>query len=50
MSYSLAATYEYQGFVDYWGGNGRRWDDDAGCLFAYLSNTTTVGDLVDQLV
>jgi hypothetical protein len=35
---------------DYWGGNGRRWDNDAGCLFAYYSTDTTLRDIVDGWV
>jgi hypothetical protein len=37
------------GMADYWGGNGRRWDDDAGCLFAYIGPDSTVKDIVDEL-
>jgi hypothetical protein len=36
--------------ADYWGGNGRRWDDDAGCLFAHYGPLTTLRDIIDQLV
>jgi hypothetical protein len=36
MTYSVTATYEYQGFVDYWGGNGRRWNDERSALVVYL--------------
>jgi hypothetical protein len=50
MSYSITATYEFDGFVDYWEENGRRWDDDAGCLFAYLHKGITCREVVDQLV
>lgn len=47
---AVNVCYEYQGYSDYWGGNGRRWDDNAGCLFAFYDNCTTYGDLVDQWV
>ena len=47
---SISATFEYYGFSDYWQGNGRRWDDDAGCLFAYASRNMTLRDVVDQWV
>jgi len=43
----LSVTHEYTGLIDYWSGNGRRWDDDAGCLFASYSTDTTLRDCVD---
>jgi len=46
----LTATYLYSGMPDYWGGDGRRWDDDAGCVFAYYSTDTTLRDLIDSAV
>ena len=46
---AVMASYEYSGMGDYWGGNGRRWDKDAGCLFAYYGRDTTLGDIVDML-
>lgn len=46
----LRVTHEFCGYGDYWGGNGRRWDDDAGCLFAYYSPKTTLRECVDQWV
>jgi len=46
----LSASFEFSGFSDYWSGNGRRWDYDAGCLFAYYSANTTLRDLIDQWV
>jgi hypothetical protein len=46
----ITASYLYSGMVDYWGGDGRRWDNDAGCLFASYGPGTTVRDLVDQWV
>jgi hypothetical protein len=42
-----AATFEFSGFGDYWGGNGRRWDDDAGCLFSFYGPKTTMRELVE---
>lgn len=44
----LNVSFEYSGFADYWSGNGRRWDDNAGCLFAYYGPRTTMRELVDQ--
>ena len=46
----LTATWIYSGLTDYWGGNGKRWDDNNGCLFASYGTNTSVRDLVDQLV
>jgi hypothetical protein len=46
----MRATFLYQGLPDYWGGDGRRWDDDAGCLFYCYDNRTTVRELIDGLV
>jgi hypothetical protein len=45
----MSATLIYSGMIDYWGGDGRRWDDDAGCLFAHYGPATTVRDIVDEL-
>lgn len=50
MPYKITASFEYSGMVDYWGGNGRRWDNNAGCLFAYYSTDTTLREIVDQWV
>lgn len=46
----ISVTHEYSGFSDFWGGNGRRWDNDAGCLFAHYVAGTTLHDCVDQWV
>jgi hypothetical protein len=46
----LHASFEYAGLPDYWGGNGRRWDDDAGMLFAYYGGFTTLHDIVEQWI
>lgn len=46
----ITITYEYSGLSDYWGGNGRRWDNDAGCLFAYYRSDTTLRDCIDQWI
>lgn len=46
----LTVSHEFRGMGDYWGGNGRRWDDDAGCVFAYYGKDTTLRDCVDQWV
>lgn len=50
MGIKVSVTHEYSGLSDYWGGNGRRWDDDAGCLFAYYGATTTLRECVDGWV
>jgi hypothetical protein len=46
----LTASYKYSGLPDYWGGNSRRWDDDAGCVFAYYGRNTTLRDIIDGAV
>lgn len=46
----VRARYEFSGLPDYWGGNGRRWDDNAGCVFAYYDGRTTLRDLIDSAV
>lgn len=46
----LTATHLYNGLPDYWSGDGRRWDDDAGCLFAYYNGRTTLRELIDSAV
>lgn len=47
---TLSVMHEYFGLVDYWSGTGRRWDDNAGCLFAYYNADTTLRDCVNQWV
>lgn len=44
----ITVSHEFAGWGDYWGGNGRRWDDNAGCLFAFYNGSTTLRDCVDQ--
>ena len=44
----IVASFEYAGMSDYWGGNGRRWDGDAGCVFAYYGRDTTLRELIDS--
>lgn len=44
----IVASFEYAGMADYWGGNGRRWDNDAGCLFAYYGKGTTLREIIDS--
>jgi hypothetical protein len=46
----LKATFLYSGMVDYWHGNGDRWNDSAGCLFSHYGPDTTLRDLVDGWV
>ncbi len=50
MKIKVSVTHEYLGLSDYWGGNGRRWDDNAGCLFAHYGANTTLRDCVDDWV
>lgn len=49
-NHELTATFLFSGMVDYWGGDGERWEDNKGCLFAPYDHTTTLHDLVDALV
>ena len=46
----LNATFLFSGFIDYWGGDGARWEPNKGCLFAHYSTDTTVKDIIDELV
>jgi hypothetical protein len=46
----ITVDHEYSGLSDYWGGNGDRWDNNAGCLFAYYGAETTLRDCVDGWV
>jgi hypothetical protein len=46
----ITVSHEFAGWGDYWRGNGRRWDDNAGCLFAYYNGKTTLKECVDQWV
>jgi hypothetical protein len=46
----ISVTSEYVGMPDYWSGNGRRWDDNAGCLFAFYNDETTLRCIIDQWV
>lgn len=50
MKINVSVTHEYSGLADYWGGNGKRWTDNAGCLFAYYGATTSLRGCVDQWV
>lgn len=47
---TVTASFLYSGVGDFWVGNGRRWDDDAGCVFASYGPGTTCGEIVDQWV
>jgi hypothetical protein len=49
-NHTLEALFLFSGMVDYWGGDGERWDDDKGCLFAPYDHTTTVRDMIDAWV
>jgi hypothetical protein len=46
----VTAEFLYAGLPDYWQGNGDRWDDDKGCLFAYYGAGTTVRDIIEGAV
>lgn len=50
MKINVSVTHEYVGLADYWGGNGKRWSDNVGCLFAFYDADTTLRDCVDQWV
>ena len=47
---TIRVTHEFLGWSDYWKGNGCRWEDDKGCLFAFIGPDTTLHDCVDQWV
>jgi hypothetical protein len=44
----ITASFIYSGLPDYWGGEGRRNDNDAGCLFAFYGASTTLRDIIDS--
>ena len=46
----VKARFLFSGMSDYWGGVSRRWDKDAGCVFAYYGTNTTIKELVDAWV
>ena len=46
----IVVNVEYDGLPDYWSGNGRRWDGNAGCLFASYGADTTWRDLISGLL
>tara|TARA_R100001086_G_scaffold157207_1_gene84111 strand:- start:267 stop:638 length:372 start_codon:yes stop_codon:yes gene_type:complete len=46
----IKVSYEYSGLLDYWGGNGRRWDNNAGCLFTFYGPDTTTWECVEQWI
>lgn len=50
MGHKISVSHEFVGFSDYWSGNGRRWDNNAGCAFAFYGRDTTLRDCVDQWV
>jgi len=43
----IHATYLFSGFIDFWGGDGARWDDNKGCLFSHYGVGTTLREIVD---
>ena len=47
---NVTASFLFSGMSDYWGGDGDRWDDNKGCLFAFYGYGTTMKDLIDQWV
>jgi hypothetical protein len=49
-AYTIETTFLFSGMGDYWKGDGDRWEDNAGCLFAYYGAGTTLRELVDQWV
>lgn len=48
-NHTLSAVFLYSGMADYWCGDGERWEDNKGCLFASYDHTTTLHDIVDAL-
>lgn len=47
----LIASVIHTGMSDYWSGNSRRWDADAGCLFASVySPKMTYREMLDALI
>lgn len=46
----IQATFIYSGMVDYWGGDGDRWDDNKGCLFSHYDGRTPLRDIIDGAV
>ena len=47
---SVTATFIFSGLPYYWGGDGRRNDNDARCLFALYGKDTTLRDIIDSAV
>ena len=47
---TIRVSHEFHGHSDFWGGNGRRWDDNAGCLFGFYGPDTSLADCVDQWI
>ena len=46
----ITAEWIYTGLPDYWSGDGERWDDANGCLFAFYGNGSTLRDIVDNAI
>lgn len=46
---NVSASFIYSGLSDYWSGDGARWDDNKGCLFASFGPATTLKELIDAL-
>lgn len=50
MARTVSASFLFDGDIQYWGGDGDRWDDNKGCLFAHYGPETTLKDLVESWV
>ena len=46
-SYRITISHIYSGLLDYWGGNGDRWENNAGCLFCHYTSKTTYKEAVE---
>jgi len=49
-TYEITISSLFTGLVDYWGGDSKRWEDNAGCLFCHYTPATTYQDAVDIFV
>ena len=49
-THDVSAELIYTGAPDYWQGNGDRWDDANGCLFAYYDCHTTIGQMIGNWI
>lgn len=50
MTHTISVQFIYSGMLDFWGGDGDRWDDNKGCLFASYNHETTMQELVSSFL